>query len=68
MWTDLALNMVLLLLSNYVFVLAVSNCTYMIFTFLNLNAGWIHRTDNPHVPRPFRAPRPLLTLGVCLRL
>ncbi len=64
MWTDLALNMVLLLMSNYVFVLAVSNCNYMIFNFLNLNAGWIHRVDNPRVPRPFRAPRPLFILGV----
>ena len=65
MWTDLAVNIVLLLMSNYVFVLAVSNCNYMIFNFLNLNAGWIHRVDNPRVPRPFRAPRPLLILGVC---
>ena len=64
MWTDLALNMVLLLMSNYVFVLAVSNCNYMIFNFLNLNAGWIHRVDNARVPRPFRAPRPLFILGV----
>jgi amino acid transporter len=58
MWTDLALNLVLLLMSDYVFVLAVSNCNYMIFNFLNLNAGWIHRIDNPRVPRPFKAPRP----------
>jgi amino acid transporter len=65
MWADLAVNMVLLLMSNYVFVLAVSNCNYMIFNFLNLNAGWIHRVDNPRVPRPFRAPRPLFILGVC---
>ena len=52
MWTDLAVNMVLLLMSDYVFVLAVSNCNYLIFNFLNLNAGWIHRMDNPDVPRP----------------
>jgi amino acid transporter len=64
MWTDLGLNLVLLLMSDYTFVLAVSNCNYMIFNFLNLNAGWIHRRDNPHVPRPFKAPRPLFILGV----
>ena len=52
MWTDLIFNLFLLLMSDYVFVLAVSNCNYMIFNFLNLNAGWIHRKDNPKVPRP----------------
>src|SRR5271170_308592 len=41
MWTDLFVNLILLSMSNYVFVLAVSNCNYMIFNFLNLNAGWI---------------------------
>jgi hypothetical protein len=51
-------------MSDYVFVLAVSNCNYMIFNFLNLNAGWIHRVDNPRVPRPFKAPKPLFILGV----
>ena len=64
MWTDLGLNLVLLLMSDYTFVLAVSNCNYMIFNFLNLNAGWIHRRDNPRVPRPYKAPRPLFVLGV----
>jgi len=63
MWTDLGFNLVLLLMSDYVFVLAVSNCNYMIFNFLNLNAGWIHRIDNPKVPRPYKAPLPLFVLG-----
>lgn len=66
MWTDLILNLILLLMSNYIFVLAVSNCNYMIFNFLNLNAGWIHRVDNPRVPRPFKAPRVLFILGICM--
>jgi len=65
MWTDLIFNLFLLLMSDYVFVLAVSNCNYMIFNFLNLNAGWIHRRDNPRVPRPFKAPLPLFVLGTC---
>jgi amino acid transporter len=65
MWTDLFVNLVLLMMSDYLFVLAVSNCNYMIFNFLNLNAGWIHRTDNPKVPRPYRAPMPLFVLGAC---
>ncbi|MEH6357870.1 MAG: APC family permease [Pseudomonadales bacterium] len=66
MWTDLGFNLVLLLMSDYLFVLAVSNCCYIIFNFLNLNAGWIHRIDNKHVHRPWRAPTWLLAVGVLL--
>ena len=66
MWTDLCVNLVLLLMSDYVFVLAVSNCNYLIFNFLNLNAGWIHRIDNARVPRPYKAPMPLFVAGACM--
>jgi amino acid transporter len=66
MWTDLAFNLILLAMSNYLFVLAVSNCNYLIFNFLNLNAGWIHRIDNPDVRRPWRCPNWLLGLGTVL--
>ncbi|MEA2782707.1 MAG: hypothetical protein QOK29_4251 [Rhodospirillaceae bacterium] len=66
MWTDLVFNLILLAMSNYLFVLAVSNCNYLIFNFLNLNAGWIHRIDNPNVRRPWRCPNWLLALGVVL--
>ncbi|MFP3802343.1 amino acid permease, partial [Paraburkholderia sp. SIMBA_027] len=47
MWTDLVFNLVLLLMSDYVVVLAMSNVGYIIFNFLNLNAAWIHRLDRP---------------------
>src|SRR3546814_20293675 len=57
MWTDLSFNPILLLMSDYIFVLAVSNVCYLVFNFLNLNAGWIHRIDNGHVHRQWRAPR-----------
>jgi len=63
MWTDLCFNLILLLMSDYIFVLAVSNCNYLIFNFLNLNAGWIHRLDNPNVRRPWRCPTWLLGIG-----
>ena len=66
MWTDLGFNLLLLLMSDYLFVLAVSNCCYIIFNFLNLNSGWIHRIDNAHVHRPWRAPTWLLVVGVLL--
>jgi len=66
MWTDLIFNLILLAMSNYLFVLAVSNCNYLIFNFLNLNAGWIHRIGNPEVRRPWRCPTWLLGLGTML--
>jgi amino acid transporter len=66
MWTDLSFNLLLLLMSDYVFVLAVSNVCYLVFNFLNLKAGWLHRIDSKEVPRPWRAPTWLLGVGVVL--
>jgi amino acid transporter len=66
MWTDLTFNLILLLMSDYLFVLAVSNVCYIVFNFLNLNAGWIHRIDNAHIRRPWKAPDWLLATGVVL--
>ncbi|MEX5689147.1 APC family permease [Pseudomonas silesiensis] len=63
MWTDLSFNLLLLLMSDYVFVLAASNVSYIIFNFLNLNAGWIHRLDRPDWVRPYKAPTVLLVAG-----
>jgi amino acid transporter len=68
MWTDLVVNLVVLAIAaadatSFFFILAVSNCGYIIFNFLNLNAGWIHRIDNGHIKRPWRAPTFLLALG-----
>jgi len=68
MWTDFTFNLVLLAIASdaggYYFVLAVSNVGYIIFNFLNLNAGWIHRIDSGHIPRPWKAPNWLLGIGV----
>jgi amino acid transporter len=66
MWTNVVFNLILLLMSDYVFVLAVSNCCYIFFNFLNLHAGWIHRIDNAHVERPWRAPNWVLGAGAVL--
>lgn len=63
MWTDLIFNLVLLMMSDYVFVLAASNVGYIIFNFLNLHSGWIHRLDRPSWNRPYKAPTILLILG-----
>jgi amino acid transporter len=66
MWTNLAFNLVLLLMSDYVFVLAAANVGYLIFSFLNLNAGWIHRMDRPNQTRPWRAPSWIIAAGAVL--
>ncbi|HUM08575.1 MAG TPA: APC family permease [Acidocella sp.] len=68
MWTDLVANLLVLAVAatdatSFFFVLAVSNCGYIIFNFLNLNAGWIHRIDSGATKRPYRAPIWLLGLG-----
>lgn len=68
MWADLAFNAILLLMSDYLFVLAVSAVNYVLFHFLNLNAGWIHRIDNPNASRPYRTPTPFFAAGICLAL
>ncbi len=71
MWTDLCFNLILLTFAAsdataYYFILAVSNCGYIIFNFLNLNAGWIHRMDAGHVKRPYKAPTIILAAGTVL--
>jgi amino acid transporter len=71
MWTDLTFNLILLSLTtsdtaSFYFVLALSNCGYIIFNFLNLNAGWIHRIDNGHIMRPWKAPTWILGAGAVL--
>lgn len=70
MWTDFAFNVFLLALASdiagYFFVLAVSNVGYILFNFLNLNAGWIHRIDSAHIERPWRAPTWLIGVNTVL--
>ncbi|WP_028640526.1 APC family permease [Novosphingobium acidiphilum] len=66
MWTDLGFNLILLSMSDYVFVLGVSNVCYILFNFLNLNSAWIHRMDRPSWERPYRAPTLLLGAGTVL--
>jgi amino acid transporter len=66
MLTNLGFNLVLLLLSDSVFIIGAANIGYLIFNFLNLNAGWIHRLDRPRQERPWRAPTWILAAGALL--
>jgi amino acid transporter len=70
MWTDFAFNVFLLALASdiggYFYVLAISNVGYILFNFLNLNAGWIHRIDSAHMERPWKAPNWLIGVNTVL--
>ena len=66
MWVDLAFNAFLLLMSDYLFVLAVSAVNYVIFHMLNMSSAWIHRIDNPRSKRPYRCPTFILVIVGCL--
>jgi amino acid transporter len=70
MWTDFAFNVILLALASdiggYFYVLAISNVGYILFNFLNLNAGWIHRIDSAQMERPWRAPTWLIGVNTVL--
>jgi amino acid transporter len=70
MWTDFAFNVFLLALASdvggYFYVLAISNVGYILFNFLNLNAGWIHRIDSAHMDRPWKAPSWLIGVNTVL--
>ena len=63
---QLGFNLLLLLMSDTVFVIGAANIGYLIFNFLNLNAGWIHRMDRPRQVRPWRAPSWILAAGAVL--
>jgi amino acid transporter len=70
MWTDFGFNVILLALASdvggYFYVLAISNVGYILFNFLNLNAGWIHRIDSAHIERPWKAPTVLIGINTVL--
>ncbi len=70
MWTDFAFNVFLLALASdvggYFYVLAISNVGYILFNFLNLNAGWIHLIDSAHMDRPWKAPNWLIGVNTLL--
>ena len=70
MWTDFGFNLFLLALASdaggYFYVLAISNVGYILFNFLNLNAGWIHCIDSGHIERPWKAPAVLIGINTVL--
>ena len=63
---DVAINMVLMLLGNPIYILAASTIGYMVFNSLNLVAGYLLRKDAPAAERPYRAPLTMVRLGVAL--
>ena len=66
MWVDLVFNAFLLLMSDYLFVLAVSCVSYVVFHMINNSSVWINRIDNPRSKRPYRAPMFILVTVGCI--
>jgi amino acid transporter len=63
---DVAVNIFLMLLGNPIYILAASTIGYMVFNSLDLVVAHLLRRDAPGVPRPYRAPRVMIRLGVVL--
>lgn len=55
---------VFLLIGDPVWLVAAANFTYLIGIALPSLAVWLLRRDQPNLPRPYRAPRGTITLGL----
>ena len=68
MTTDLIFNFILLSVSNYIYLLVISNVCYITFHYFAVNSAWIHRLDRPDVDRPYKMPKTLFIAGIVLGL
>lgn len=59
-----SLAIVFLLIGDPVWLVAAANFTYLIGIALPSVAVWLLRKDQPDMPRPYRAPRGTITLGL----
>jgi PAS domain S-box-containing protein len=51
--------------NNPLWLIAAANFTYLIGIALPSIAVWLLRKDQPHLPRPYRAPKGAITMGLC---
>ncbi len=54
-----------LLIGDPVWLIAAANLTYLIGIALPNVAVWLQRRNEPDLPRPYRAPRGTIVLGLC---
>lgn len=66
MTTDLIFNFLLLSVSNYIYLLVISNVCYLTFHYFAVNSAWIHRIDRPNVNRPYKMPKVLFVSGILM--
>lgn len=66
MTTDLIFNFLLLSVSNYIYLLVISNVCYITFHYLAVNSAWIHRIDRPNVNRPYKMPKGVFISGIII--
>ena len=58
-------SIVLMLMGDPLWLIAAANFTYLISIALPSIAVWLLRRNEPDLPRPYRAPRGTITLGLC---
>ena len=59
-----SMSTLFLLIGDPIWLIAAANFTYLIGIALPSVAVWILRKDSPELPRPYRAPRGTITLGL----
>jgi diguanylate cyclase (GGDEF)-like protein len=59
-----AMAILFLLIGDPIWLIAAANFTYLISIALPNVAVWLLRRDAPHMPRPYRAPRGTIALGL----
>ena len=59
-----SMSTLFLLIGDPIWLIAAANFTYLIGIALPSVAVWILRRDSPELPRPYRAPRGTVTLGL----
>ena len=65
-WFNFAVDLVLLMFSDYLFLLAITAMNYILCHFFVLTGAWIHRMDNPDIERPYKVSDNMLTVCVML--
>ncbi|ACV23329.1 amino acid transporter [Slackia heliotrinireducens] len=65
-WFNFVVDLILLLFSDYLFLLAITAMNYILCHFFVLTGAWIHRMDNPDIERPYKISDNMLTVCVLL--
>ncbi len=59
------MSIIFLLIGDPIWLIAAANLTYLIGIAMPSVAVWLLRKNEPNLPRPYRAPRGTIVLGLC---